>query len=61
MLGSYERGDRMVSVEKLAELAAFYGVPVRELLPGERSDAHTPHATRIVLDLPALARDPRTG
>ena len=34
VVGSYERGDRAVTVQKLAELADFYGVPVGELLPG---------------------------
>src|SRR5256885_9988552 len=34
VVGSYERGDRAVTVQKLAELADFYGVPVAELLPG---------------------------
>jgi transcriptional regulator with XRE-family HTH domain len=33
VVGSYERGDRAVTVQKLAELADFYGVPVAELLP----------------------------
>ena len=33
VVGSYERGDRAVSVAKLADLAAFYGAPVAELLP----------------------------
>ena len=33
VVGSYERGDRAVSVAKLADLAEFYGVPVSELLP----------------------------
>jgi predicted transcriptional regulator len=28
VVGSYERGDRAVTVQKLAELADFYGVPV---------------------------------
>jgi transcriptional regulator with XRE-family HTH domain len=27
VVGSYERGDRSVTVQKLAELAEFYGVP----------------------------------
>jgi transcriptional regulator with XRE-family HTH domain len=35
VLGSYERGDRSVTVQKLAELAEFYGVPVSGLLPQE--------------------------
>jgi len=28
VVGSYERGDRAVTVQKLAELARFYGVPM---------------------------------
>ena len=36
VVGSYERGDRAVTVQKLAELADFYGVPVVELLPEGR-------------------------
>ena len=27
VVGSYERGDRAVTVQRLAELADFYGVP----------------------------------
>src|SRR5580698_898345 len=30
VVGSYERGDRSVTVQKLAELAEFYGVPDSE-------------------------------
>lgn len=33
MVGSYERGDRTISVARLAELAGFYGVPPADLLP----------------------------
>jgi transcriptional regulator with XRE-family HTH domain len=43
VVGSYERGDRSVTVQKLAELAEFYGVPVSELLPGDA--APTDHRT----------------
>src|SRR5258707_9121448 len=32
VVGSYERGDRAVTVQRLAELAAFYGVPGQEVL-----------------------------
>ena len=42
VVGSYERGDRAVSAHKLAALAAFYEVPVIELLPEEE----WPRATR---------------
>ncbi|ABW12490.1 transcriptional regulator, XRE family [Parafrankia sp. EAN1pec] len=57
-VGSYERGDRMINIEGLAALAAFYGVPVHHLLPGGRPDALPPQAARVVLNLPALARVP---
>ena len=40
VVGSYERGDRAVSVQRLAELADFYGVPVSDLLP--RTTARSP-------------------
>ncbi len=33
VVGSYERGDRAVTVQKLAELARFYGVPMSLLVP----------------------------
>jgi hypothetical protein len=36
VVGSYERGDRGITVEKLAELAAFYRVPVTAFLPSGR-------------------------
>ena len=58
VVGSYERGDRAVTVQKLAELAAFYGVPVSELLPeGAASPAVEP-APRLVLDLEKLSLVP---
>ena len=56
VIGSYERGDRAVTVQKLAELANFYGVPVEELLP--EGSAAAPAAQeapdRLVLDLERL-------
>jgi transcriptional regulator with XRE-family HTH domain len=55
VVGSYERGDRAVSVQKLAELAEFYGVPVSDLLPPDDSPFATSGGTtplsRIVLNL----------
>ncbi len=57
VVGSYERGDRNVNVEKLAELAEFYGVPAGELLPDARATPAPPRDAlpRIVLDLERLA------
>ncbi|MCK9903589.1 hypothetical protein CC117_25720 [Parafrankia colletiae] len=55
-VGSYERGDRMISVENLGELAAFYDVPLHAFLPDGRPDPLPPRTARVVLNLPALAR-----
>jgi transcriptional regulator with XRE-family HTH domain len=59
VIGSYERGSRAVTVQRLAELADFYGVPVAELLP-EGSGATSPaEATpRLILDLERLQELP---
>ncbi len=60
VVGSYERGDRAISVSKLSRLARFYGVPVSELLPsGPQADASAPaHTSRgIALDLTRLDED----
>ena len=35
VLGAYERGERAISVPRLRKLAAFYNVPVDQLLPVE--------------------------
>jgi transcriptional regulator with XRE-family HTH domain len=58
VVGSYERGDRAVTVQRLSELAEFYGVPVGELLPeGQAAPANEP-AARIVIDLEQLSTVP---
>src|SRR6201991_2442991 len=55
VVGSSERGDRAATVQKLAELADFYGVPVGELLPGSAKAAAAAAAPpRLILDLEAL-------
>jgi transcriptional regulator with XRE-family HTH domain len=33
VVGSYERGDRSITVPRLIELADFYGMPARSFLP----------------------------
>jgi transcriptional regulator with XRE-family HTH domain len=59
VVGSYERGDRAVSVQRLAELAGFYGVPVSELLPTERvTTSGSPGPNKIVLNLERLQNVP---
>lgn len=54
VIGSYERGDRAISVPKLARLAEFYGVPVSELLPGDAPSGEGAGPTRVVIDLSSL-------
>lgn len=55
VVGSYERGDRAVTVQKLAELADFYGVPVSELLPGGAAPSPLAPAPKLVIDLERLS------
>jgi transcriptional regulator with XRE-family HTH domain len=60
VVGAYERGDRNVTVARLAELAEFYGVPLAEIMP-EDSAATRPAETgrtRVVLDLEGLEKIP---
>lgn len=58
VVGSYERGDRAVTVQKLAELAQFYGVPMSELLPDGSPAAASEPPVRIILDLERLNQVP---
>ena len=64
-MGTYERGERGISVQRLSELALLYGVPVERFLPdspmreSEReawpSPAQEPKE-KVVIDLAALER-----
>lgn len=59
VIGSYERGSRAVTVQRLAELADFYGIPVAELLPeGSGTAAAVDAAPRVILDLERLQELP---
>ena len=59
VVGSYERGDRAVTVQRLAELSEFYGVPVSELLPQGHTAPRLEPSPRIVIDLERLTKVPR--
>ena len=58
VVGSYERGDRQITVSKLMELADFYGVPVTRLLPDGERPRQAVTADRIVVSLETMARLP---
>jgi len=58
VVGSYERGDRAVTVQKLAELADFYGMPVSELLPDASPNSAAEPPPRLIIDLERLGQVP---
>lgn len=70
VVGSYERGDRALTVARLAQLAAFYNVPIAEIVPpasvAPTAPTRGPAATAVVLNLralralPAAAAEPLT-
>ena len=63
-VGTYERGERGISVQRLSELAQLYGVPVERFLPESpmRDGGREPRPAveapkdKVVLDLAALER-----
>jgi len=58
VVGSYERGDRAITVVKLAELAQFYNVPITDLLPDAGSAQPSTPASKLVIDLERLSELP---
>jgi len=65
VVGSYERGDRAVTAQKLAALARFYGVPMSELVPpddvGSDDGGAPPHRAQPRSSLPVAPSKNRTG
>lgn len=60
VVGSYERGDRAISIEKLSRLADFYGVPMHDLLPREAPEpvaAEPGPPSSVRLDLTTLSSE----
>lgn len=58
VVGSYERGDRAISIAKLSRLASFYRVPLREFLPaGTSMGFPDPDAAPGDADLPRICLD----
>ena len=55
VMGAYERGERAVSLPRLQRLAAFYGVPVEQLLPRDNDTTGGATPNKIAIDLVALA------
>src|SRR5205807_8604758 len=59
-LGTYERGERSLSVERLHRLATLYRVPVDRLLPRTPGDVRTDNGDGlappddVIIDLTAL-------
>ena len=57
VVGAYERGDRTVTLSRLADLAEFYDVPLGDLLP-DPGRAGKATARRTTLDLVRLDASP---
>lgn len=60
VVGAYERGDRNVTVPRLYELAAFYNVPISEILPDAApvGPGTVDIRRKVTLDLKELQRMP---
>lgn len=57
VVGAYERGDRAVTLSRLADLAEFYDVPLADLLPDRATVTRTAPG-RVTLDLVRLDAAP---
>jgi transcriptional regulator with XRE-family HTH domain len=58
VLGAYERGERAISVPRLERLAAFYSVPVDQLLPREDivAPADDTAVSKVAIDIVKLTQ-----
>jgi transcriptional regulator with XRE-family HTH domain len=58
VLGAYERGERAISVPRLERLAAFYSVPVDQLLPREDivAPAEDAAVAKVAIDIVKLTQ-----
>ncbi len=54
VISAYERGERMMSVQRLDRLAQFYDVPIAHLLPSS-GRAHAPQRPNLTVRLRRLA------
>lgn len=57
VVGSYERGDRNISADRLCRLAEFYGVAATEVLPPDDSMRTSSSSEGLVIDLERIAGD----
>ena len=55
VVGAYERGERAISVNRLARLAELYRVPLPAMLPSD-GRAASPAPEGVVIDVGRLAR-----
>jgi len=57
VLGSYERGSRSVSVDKLQAIAEIYAVPIGAFFSQSSIENSTPEVPNIVIDLRRLREE----
>jgi transcriptional regulator with XRE-family HTH domain len=57
-IAGYERGERMISLERFRMLAALYGVPADQLLAEALEESNGGAPERLVIDLDRITRLP---
>jgi transcriptional regulator with XRE-family HTH domain len=61
VVGAYERGERSITVQRLEQLAQYYGVPTWRMLPRSLHLAHPGASAGGVLTLDLAALRERSG